>query len=128
MSETPSSPALIIRHTGQVFQLTQEPVTIGRQEGNTIVLADPQASRHHATISWQAGSFVVQDMGSANGTFVNEKRIAAPQPLRDGYVVRMGNTVFDMQLPPAAGIPAATLAAYPVAASQPAGSDKRSPL
>ena len=130
MSETQSSPALIIRHTGQVFQLTQEPVTIGRQEGNTIVLADPQSSRHHATISWQAGSFVIQDMGSANGTFVNEKRIAAPQPLRDGYVIRMGNTVFDMQLPPAAGVPAATLAAYPAAAaaSQTAASDKRSPL
>ena len=127
MSERPSNPALTIRHTGQVFQLTQEPVTIGRQEGNTIVLADPQASRHHATISWQAGSFVIQDMGSANGTFVNEKQIAAPQPLRDGYVIRMGNTVFDMRLPPAAGGPAATLAAYPVAASQ-AGPAKRSPL
>ena len=111
-----------------VFQLTQEPVTIGRQEGNTIVLADPQASRYHATISWQAGSLVVQDMGSANGTFVNEKRIAAPQPLRDGHVIRMGNTVFDMRLPPAAAAPAATLAAYPVAASQPADPAKRSPL
>ena len=128
MSETPSSPALIIRHTGQVFQLTQEPVTFGRQEGNTVVLADPQSSRHHATISWQAGSFVIQDMGSANGTFVNEKRIAAPQPLRDGYVIRMGNTVLDVRLPPAAAGPAATLAAYPVAASQPAGPAKRSPL
>jgi hypothetical protein len=128
MSERPSSPALIIRHTGQVFSLTQEPVTIGRQEGNTIVLADSQASRHHATISWQAGSFVIQDMGSANGTFVNEKRIAAPQPLRDGYVIRMGNTVFDMRLPPAAGGPADTMAAYPVAAAGASGATKRSPL
>ena len=127
MSEPASGPALVIRHTGQVFHLTQEPVTIGRQEGNTIVLADPQASRHHATISWQAGSFVVQDMGSANGTFVNEKRIAAPQPLRDGYVIRMGNTVFDAQIPPGAVGAAATLAAYPVAASQPEPA-KRSPL
>ena len=127
MSEPSSGPALVIRHTGQVFQLTQEPATIGRQEGNTIVLADPQASRHHATISWQAGSFVIQDMGSANGTFVNEKRIAAPQPLRDGYVIRMGNTVFDVQLPPGAVGAAATLAAYPVAASQ-AEPEKRSPL
>jgi hypothetical protein len=132
MSEPSSGPALVIRHTGQVFQLTQEPVTIGRQEGNTIVLADPQASRHHATISWQAGSLMIQDMGSANGTFVNEKRIAAPQPLADGYTIRLGNTVFDVQLPAgAAGVvgaagAAATLAAYPTAASEPEPA-KRSP-
>lgn len=128
MSERPSGPTLIIRHTGQVFNLTQEPVTIGRQEGNTIVLADPQASRHHATIFWQDGGFVIQDMGSANGTFVNEKRIAAPQPLRDGFVIRMGNTVFDVRLPAAMGGPAETLAAYPVAAAADDGPAKRSPL
>ncbi len=124
MSARPSGPALIIRHTGQVFQLGQEPVTIGRQDDNTIVLADRQASRHHATIFWQAGGFVIQDMGSANGTFVNERRIAAPQPLRDGHEIRMGNTVFDVQLPPVAAGPYETLAAYPVAA----GPAKRSPL
>ena len=99
-SARPSGPALIIRHTGQVLHLGQEPVTIGRKEGNTIVLGDPQASLHHATIFWQAGGFVLQDMGSANGTFVNEIRIAAPQPLRDGHVIRMGNTIFDVHLPP----------------------------
>ncbi len=124
MSARPSGSALIIRHTGQVFHLGQEPVTIGRQDDNTIVLADRQASRHHATIFWQAGGFVIQDMGSANGTFVNERRIAAPQPLRDGHVIRMGNTVFDVQLPPVAAGPYDTLAAYPVAA----GPAKRSPL
>ena len=129
MSQSPSGPALIIRHTGQVFHLTQEPVSIGRQEGNTIVLADPQASRHHATITWQAGNFVIQDQGSANGTFVNERRIAAPQPLRDGYVLRVGNTVFDVQIPPGVGGPADTLAAYPVPPSPTTpGPEKRSPL
>jgi len=128
MSERPSSPALIIRHTGQVFHLTQQPVTIGRQDDNTIVLADPQASRHHATIYWQAGNLILQDMGSANGTFVNEKRIAAPQPLRDGQVIRMGNTVFEVRLPPVMGGPSDTIAAYPVAASQAAAPAKRSPL
>ena len=128
MSERPSGPALIIRHTGQVFQLTQEPVTIGRQEGNTIVLADPQASRHHATIFWQNGSYVIQDMGSANGTFVNEKRIAAPQPLRDGYVIRTGNTMFDVRLPAGMVGPADTLAAYPVVAGTDDSPAKRSAL
>lgn len=127
MSQSPSGPALSIRHTGQIFHLTKEPVTIGRQEGNTIVLADPQASRHHATISWQAGSYYVQDVGSANGTFVNERRIAAPQPLRDGQSIRMGNTVFDVQLPPAMPGPADTLAAYPFDPSEPSSPAGRSP-
>ncbi len=128
MSARSSGPTLIIRHTGQVFQLGQEPVTIGRQDDNTIVLADRQASRHHATIFWQAGGFVIQDMGSANGTFVNERRIAAPQPLRDGHVIRMGNTVFDVQLPPVAVGPHDTLTAYPVAAGPAEGPARRSPL
>ena len=98
-----SSPSLVIRHTGQVFALTQAPVTIGRLSDNTIVLADPQVSRHHANVTWQAGAFVIQDLGSANGTYVNDKRITGPQTLRDGDVIQTGNTQFDVQLAPAAG-------------------------
>jgi hypothetical protein len=101
--QSTSSPSLVIRHTGQVFALTQAPVTIGRLSDNTIVLADPQVSRHHATITWQAGAFVIQDLGSANGTYVNQRRITGPQALRDGDVIQTGNTHFDVQLAPAAG-------------------------
>ncbi len=124
--QTTSEPALIIRHTGQVFPLAEAPVTIGRQADNTIVLADPQASRQHATIHWQAGTFVVQDLGSANGTYVNEKRITAPYSLRDGDAIRMGNTIFDTQLPPAPDTYDQTMAASPMLSGQPAGSDRRS--
>jgi hypothetical protein len=46
-------PALIIQHTGQVFPLTQEAVTIGRQADNRLVLADPKVSSHHAIIFWR---------------------------------------------------------------------------
>jgi hypothetical protein len=103
MSEGPTSRAsLVIRHTGQVFALPRTPLTIGRGEENTIVLADPAASDQHAMIYWQAGRYVIQDMGSAGGTYVNERRISGPQPLRDGYVVRTGNTIFDVRIPVAA--------------------------
>jgi hypothetical protein len=98
-----SGPSLVIRHTGQVFSLGQAPVTIGRLSDNTIVLADPQVSRHHATITWQAGAFVIQDLGSANGTYVNNQRIASPRALRDGDAIQTGNTHFDVRLGPAAG-------------------------
>lgn len=91
-------PALIIRHTGQSFPLTSTSITIGRQPDNTIVLADSQVSRHHATISLQAGTFVIQDLGSANGTYVNEQRIEAAQILHDGDVIRLGSIIFDVQM------------------------------
>ena len=105
-------PALIIQHTGQVFPLTQQPITIGREAGNTLVLADPEVSGHHATIFWQADLdiFAIQDLGSTNGTYVlglpnvlgppsvDERRIVEPQPLRHGDVVRTGNTLMEIKL------------------------------
>jgi hypothetical protein len=97
-----SGPALVIRHTGQVFPLTETPVTIGRASDNDVVLSDQQVSRHHATLFRRGDTFYVQDLESANGTYLNEQRIPAPRPLRHGYVLRMGNTIFDVQLAAAA--------------------------
>jgi hypothetical protein len=93
-----SDAALRIRHTGQVFPLTQTPITLGRHADNTVVLSDSQVSRHHASISRQAGTYVIQDLGSANGTYVNEQQIIGPQLLRGGDVVRLGNTLFDVEM------------------------------
>jgi hypothetical protein len=97
-----SGPQLVIQHTGQAFPLTQEPVTIGREADNTIILADPEVSGHHATISWQADTniFSIQDLGSTNGTHVNERLVDGPQPLRHGDVIRVGNTIMDLKLEP----------------------------
>ncbi|MGD9145477.1 MAG: CARDB domain-containing protein [Anaerolineae bacterium] len=98
----PSSPELIIQHTGQIFSLGAEPITIGNQQDNVIVLADPQVSPHHAVIAWQAetGVFTVEDVGSTEGTFLNEVPVEEPQILRHGDVLRMGNTVMDLRLQP----------------------------
>lgn len=97
-------PGLIIKHTGQFFPLTQEPVEIGRATGNTLVLADPEVSGRHATIYWQPdiNLYVIQDEGSTNGTYVNDRRISGPEPLRDGDVIRTGNTLMDLRLEAAA--------------------------
>lgn len=93
-------PSLVIQHTGQVFPLTQVPVTIGRDADNTLILADPEVSGHHAVISWQAGisAYVVEDLGSTNGTYINERRILEPEILRQGDILRVGNTVIDVLL------------------------------
>ncbi len=119
-----SGPSLVIRHTGQVFPLTQTPVTIGRLSDNTIILADPQVSRHHATIIWQTGAFVLQDLGSANGTYVNGQRVTGLQTLRDGDAIQTGNTHFDVKLGPALGGADRTM----VGAAAAPGTGKRSTL
>jgi hypothetical protein len=101
---------LVIRHTSQQFLLTEGPVTIGREEDNRIVLADSRASRHHAAIEDRAGTLVIRDLNSANGTFVNRRRVAGTQVLRQGDAIRIGDTFLDVHLA-AGGDPAATIQA-----------------
>ena len=93
---------LIIQHTGQALPLGKETITIGRQQDNILVLADPRVSPHHARISWQAprGVYTIEDLGSVEGTYVNELRIEGPQNLRHGDILRLGNTVMELRQPP----------------------------
>jgi pSer/pThr/pTyr-binding forkhead associated (FHA) protein len=92
---------LVEQSSGQVFPLGFEVVTIGRHGDNAIILADPQASRHHAEIVMQGGRWVIQDLDSANGTFVNGQRIEQPQLLRHGDLVRIGQSSFQVEIPAA---------------------------
>ncbi|HYH08580.1 MAG TPA: FHA domain-containing protein [Thermoanaerobaculia bacterium] len=79
---------------------THRPFTIGRDPGNDIILRDPKVSRHHAEIVFERGFFVLHDLASANGTYVNGKRIRVA-PLTHGARLRMGNTYgrFSEELP-----------------------------
>src|SRR2546426_4387589 len=64
-----------------------QPVTLGRSRDNTIVLQDEHASRHHAQIVRDEDRWVLHDLGTLNGTFINGQRIAQPTPLEDGQIV-----------------------------------------
>jgi FHA domain len=76
-------------------------VVIGR-EGCDVVLADPEVSRRHALVRVVAGGGVaIEDLGSTNGTFVNERRVEGVVALRDGDSVRFGNTVWRLRAPAA---------------------------
>ncbi|HEX8254325.1 MAG TPA: FHA domain-containing protein [Thermoanaerobaculia bacterium] len=79
---------------------THRPFTLGRDPGNDIVLRDPKVSRHHAEIVFERGFFVLHDLASANGTYVNGKRVRVA-PLTHGARLRMGNTYgrFSEELP-----------------------------
>lgn len=78
--------------TGVAYDLS-EPVTLGRGDVE-IRLEDPFASSHHARI-WREGRVVViEDLGSTNGTYLNETPLEGPTPLHDGDRIRIGDSEF----------------------------------
>ncbi len=77
---------------GKQISLGDEDVTIGREEGNTVVVASDQASRRHARIFVSGGAHVLVDLESTNGTFLNSK-LVKEQTLRHGDVIRIASTV-----------------------------------
>lgn len=82
---------------GRLFRLRIEGVTVGRAPNNDVVIDDEGVSRYHARLFAEAEGFgpqfYVQDLASANGTFVNAERITK-QPLNDEDRLRCGQTMF----------------------------------
>lgn len=77
---------------GQIFTLTGEESTLGRQGDNTIVINDHQLSRKHARIIVGPAGPTITDLDSANGTYVNEERIDSARALQPGDRLRLGGT------------------------------------
>jgi ABC transport system ATP-binding/permease protein len=90
-----SGPRLELRIPGQPAEevALADNTTIGRDAGNTIIIPLATVSRQHAQIICQAGRYVLIDLGSSNGTYVQGTRIPAntPQPLVNGMVIRIGD-------------------------------------
>ena len=66
----------------------------GRAPGNHLVVDHPTVSRQHATIKLEGEDYRVYDLGSANGTFVQDQRVRDPIVLQDGVIVRFGEVEF----------------------------------
>jgi hypothetical protein len=71
--------------------------TIGRGPECELRIEDTYASQQHARIFGKQGGWYVEDLGSTNGTFVNEQRLAAPALLQPGDRVRVGTTVLELR-------------------------------
>jgi pSer/pThr/pTyr-binding forkhead associated (FHA) protein len=77
---------------GCVFENLPTPVTVGREEGNTVQLNDERVSRYHLKIQEDQGKFVLTDLESTNGTKVNGESVQLWM-LRHGDVVHVGRSV-----------------------------------
>jgi pSer/pThr/pTyr-binding forkhead associated (FHA) protein len=78
--------------SGVAYEL-DESVTLGRGDVE-IRLDDPFASSRHARISRQGPVVVIEDLGSTNGTYLNDELLTGPQPLHDGDRIRIGDSEF----------------------------------
>lgn len=83
---------------GRVFELTEDRTHLIGRVGGAITLPDRSVSRIHAELTPQNGRWYINDAGSTNGTFVNGRRLASPTAMRDGDQIRVGRTVFVVDL------------------------------
>jgi len=78
---------------GRRFDIGVAPVTIGRHDQCDIQVEDRWLSRRHACIAWTGNGYVIEDLGSTNGTFVNGERVAGSRALKSGDRLRLGEQV-----------------------------------
>jgi hypothetical protein len=78
---------------GTVYALDGDLLSIGRDSSNEISVNDAEISRRHARLMFQGGKYVLEDMGSTNGTFVNGQRLTGPRVLKSGEVISLGEQI-----------------------------------
>jgi pSer/pThr/pTyr-binding forkhead associated (FHA) protein len=78
---------------GSSYDLVDEEITIGRETYNTIVINDVEVSRKHVHLTLQAGKYLIEDLGSLNGTFINGRRLSGPHVMRPGEKITLGANV-----------------------------------
>ncbi|MDI2132848.1 FHA domain-containing protein FhaB/FipA [Yinghuangia seranimata] len=84
--------------TGTTMNLTDQQITIGRAHDSTIVLDDDYASSRHARIyPAPDGQWIVEDLGSTNGTYLDRTRLTGPTPVSLGAPIRIGKTVIELR-------------------------------
>ncbi|MGW0823846.1 FHA domain-containing protein FhaB/FipA [Streptomyces sp. NPDC002845] len=84
--------------TGTTVALSGQTITLGRAHDSTIVLDDDYASSRHARIyPDRDGQWIVEDLGSTNGTYLDRSRLTTPTPIPLGASIRIGKTVIELR-------------------------------
>jgi pSer/pThr/pTyr-binding forkhead associated (FHA) protein len=82
---------------GTTVDLTEQQITLGRANDATLVLNDDYASSRHARIFPQDGQWIVEDLGSTNGTYLDRQKVTRPTPVPLGVPIRIGKTVVELR-------------------------------
>jgi pSer/pThr/pTyr-binding forkhead associated (FHA) protein len=83
--------------TGTRIALGNAPITIGRAEDSTLVVGDDYASTHHARFVPRGDQWLVEDLGSTNGTYLDRTKVTGPTLVPLGVPVRIGKTVVELR-------------------------------
>jgi hypothetical protein len=96
---TPASRLVIVSgpKSGLELPLGSEPLTIGRSSESGLVIRDDYTSTHHARLMLWDGNWVIQDLDSTNGTFLDGNRVTLPTPVPLNTPIRIGTTSFELR-------------------------------
>jgi pSer/pThr/pTyr-binding forkhead associated (FHA) protein len=82
---------------GTTLALADQQITIGRADDATLVLTDDYASTRHARLFPQDEHWLVEDLGSTNGTYLDRQKVTEPTPVPIGVPIRIGKTVLELR-------------------------------
>lgn len=82
---------------GTELELSGEPLTIGRSSESTLVIRDDYTSTHHARLLIWNDEWMIQDLDSTNGTFLDGRRVGAPTKVPLNTPVKVGTTTFELR-------------------------------
>ncbi len=82
---------------GTKITLADTPITIGRAEDSTLVITDDYASARHARLMPRDGQWVLEDLGSTNGTYLDRTKVSGPTPVPIGVPIRIGRTSLELR-------------------------------
>lgn len=83
---------------GQRYQVTEDGLLLGREDTCDVIIPDTSVSREHARLLLHNGTVWVQDAGSRNGVYVNEKRVVRHRPMGPGDQLTIGSHAFKLEL------------------------------
>src|SRR3954449_11829564 len=83
--------------SGPKITLGGQPTLIGRADDSTLVLTDDFASSRHARLTNRGGQWYVEDLGSTNGTYLDQQRVQGPLLVNPGQPIRIGQTAMELR-------------------------------